>query len=228
MCCGFWAWEENICFIIFIVIELYSPGIGFAGALGLFSLLTFFLGHKVAGLAGMEELLLLILGFILLAVELFIIPGFGVAGVLGIFFIAVGMVTSMGELPQGVSWNTEAFAGPIELFIYSLLATIVGVLIIAKYLPKSSFGSWLMLDDTLSGDPSSGHLLKKPMVEADELGLMHLMGVEGVTTTPLKLSGKAKLGPTVIDVVSRDEYLETGVNVKVVEIEGARVVVTRA
>ena len=210
-----------------IMIELYSPGIGFAGALGLFSLLTFFLGHKVAGLAGMEELLLLLLGFILLAVELFIIPGFGVAGVLGILFIAVGMVTSMGELPEGVSWNTDAFAGPIELFIYSLLATIVGVMIIAKYLPKSSFGSWLMLNDTLSGDPSSGHLLKKPMPESDELGLMHLMGVEGVTTTPLKLSGKAKLGSMVVDVVSRDEYLETGIAVKVVEIEGIRVVVTR-
>ena len=56
---------------------------------------------------------------------------------------------------------------------------------------------------------------------------MHLMGVEGVTTTPLKLSGKAKLGSMVVDVVSRDEYLETGVPVKVVEIEGVRVVVTR-
>ncbi len=52
-------------------------------------------------------------------------------------------------------------------------------------------------------------------------------GMQGVATTDLRLAGKARLGEVVVDVVSRDEYIEKGEPVVVVEVEGVRVVVAR-
>lgn len=43
-----------------LILELYTPGFGLPGAVGLSSLLLFFYGHFVAGLAGYESLLLFV------------------------------------------------------------------------------------------------------------------------------------------------------------------------
>src|SRR5699024_7191846 len=45
-----------------LIVELYSPGFGIPGSIGLASLILYFYGHIVAGLAGYETIVLLILG----------------------------------------------------------------------------------------------------------------------------------------------------------------------
>src|SRR5690606_5811203 len=72
-----------------LVLELYTPGFGIPGILGLSGLILYFFGHMIAGLAGWEALLLFLAGVILLVIELFI-PGFGIFGILGI----VGVLSS--------------------------------------------------------------------------------------------------------------------------------------
>ncbi|MEO7403656.1 MAG: hypothetical protein ABIU95_08315, partial [Burkholderiales bacterium] len=67
-----------------IIIEIRTPGFGIPGALGITSLSLFFWGHWLVQLAGWEELLLGVVGIILLALEVLVIPGFGIAGLLGI------------------------------------------------------------------------------------------------------------------------------------------------
>lgn len=204
-----------------IMIELYTPGIGFAGLLGFFSLLTFFIGHKVAGLAGSEELILIILGLILLAAELFVIPGFGVAGVLGILSLAVGLIASMGELPEGQLWDYGRFEEPTQVFVYSLVLSMILLAILAKYLPKSRFGSWLVLTEELGADSRLEGTHEPLTAIHPELKI----GQQGVTTTPLRLSGKAKFDEKVFDIISRDEYLEPQQLVEIVECARNRVVV---
>ncbi|MGH9321549.1 MAG: NfeD family protein, partial [Vicinamibacteria bacterium] len=61
-----------------ILIELYQPGWGLPGTLGLAALATFFFGHHVAQLAGWEELLIFGVGLALVLLEVLILPGFGV------------------------------------------------------------------------------------------------------------------------------------------------------
>ena len=53
------------------------------------------------------------------------------------------------------------------------------------------------------------------------------VGQIGVTTTPLRLSGKGRFADEVLDIVSRDEYLEAHTSIKIVAIEATRVVVVR-
>ena len=78
-----------------IFLELRTPGFGLPGIAGVLSLGLFFWGHSLAQLAGWEELLLVALGVVLLALELLVFPGFGIAGVLGLLALAAGLVLSM-------------------------------------------------------------------------------------------------------------------------------------
>ena len=65
-----------------IVLELYSPGFGIPGTVGISSFLLFFYGHYIAGLAGYESLILFLLGVGLILLEFFI-PG-GIVGFIGL------------------------------------------------------------------------------------------------------------------------------------------------
>jgi len=69
--------------ILGLVFEIKTGAFGIGGILSLVSLGLFFGSSLLLGLAGWEEVLLLGLGAIALAVEIFVLPGFGVAGVLG-------------------------------------------------------------------------------------------------------------------------------------------------
>ena len=55
--------------------EIRTPGFAVPGTIGLISLGLFFWGHWIVQLAGWEELLLVSIGVLLLALEVFVIPG---------------------------------------------------------------------------------------------------------------------------------------------------------
>src|SRR5699024_4223550 len=75
-----------------LVVELYSPGFGVAGTMGLIALILFFYGHIIAGLAGMEAIVMLVLGVVLIALDFFVsggILGFlGIGSILGSLFLS--------------------------------------------------------------------------------------------------------------------------------------------
>ncbi|GIX07757.1 MAG: hypothetical protein KatS3mg115_2160 [Candidatus Poribacteria bacterium] len=55
--------------------------------------------------------------------------------------------------------------------------------------------------------------------------LTKLVGMEGVTKTPLRPVGVAEIGGRRYDVVTDGEYLAAGTPVRVIEVEGTRVLV---
>ena len=81
--------------ILGIIVEIRTPGFGVPGSLGVASLALFFWGHWLVRLAGWEELLLLGIGVILLAIEIFVTPGFGLIGVLGLAALIGGLGLSL-------------------------------------------------------------------------------------------------------------------------------------
>lgn len=85
-----------------LVIELYTPTFGLAGSMGIGALLLFFYGHLVAGLAGMEAIIVFIIGIVLLLLELFL-PG-GILGIIGLGAIFVSFfLTTDNYVQMGVS-----------------------------------------------------------------------------------------------------------------------------
>ena len=77
-----------------LVVELYSPGFGVPGTMGLTALGMFFFGHLVAGFAGYETLIVFVIGLILVVAELFV-PG-GIIGIIGGVLI-IGSLLFAGE-----------------------------------------------------------------------------------------------------------------------------------
>ena len=94
-----------------LLLELYTPGFGFAGGLGLMCLMMFFGGHMVTNIAGWEEVALFGVGLLALGAEVFIIPGFGIAGVLGLGLIGIALAMSMVGLPISTSWDVGVLQG---------------------------------------------------------------------------------------------------------------------
>jgi membrane-bound serine protease (ClpP class) len=198
--------------ILGIIVELRTPGFGVPGVLGLTSLGLFFWGHWLVRLAGWEEILLVTLGLILLALEIFVIPGFGVAGVLGILALGGGLALSL--VGAGATGALVLYAiGRVAL---SLLLAIGLSLILLRFLPYLPYGRSLVLDTGL--DARTGY------ASAPESDL-RWVGKKGTAATPLRPAGIADLQGNRVDVVSQGEYIEAEAPIVVVRVDGNRIVV---
>ncbi len=188
-----------------LVVELYSPGFGVPGTMGITSLLLFFYGHLVAGFAGYETLILFVIGVSLIVTEFFVAGG--IAGVLGAAAI-VGAIIMAGGNPMYMA---------ISVIIALAIAT-VGAVILIKFFGKKLhlLNKMVLMDVT---DTESGYVSNVNRIE--------LLGEMAVTTTPLRPAGTIDFKGERIDVVSDGNYIERGKDVKIIRVEGSRIVVRR-
>jgi membrane-bound serine protease (ClpP class) len=198
--------------IMGIIVEIRVPGFGLPGVVGLLSLGLFFWGHTLVRLAGLEEFLLVALGLILVALEIFFIPGFGIAGILGILSLLGGLGLSL--IGSGANWDSILSAlGQVSL---SILIAIVAALFLLRYFPRLPFGQRLLLKAKL--------LAKEGYASAPERDLQWL-GKRGTAATDLHPSGIAHLNGARVDVVSEGDFIDAGQSVEVVRVDGNRIVV---
>jgi len=195
-----------------VILELRTPGFGIPGILGLASLMLFFWGHWIVALAGWEEMLLMLVGVVLLALEIFVIPGFGVVGGLGIVLVLAGLVLSL----VGAHESYLAVIEAALRVVLSLVIALVASLVLLRFLPKTRVGRRLVLDTGLSAQEGYASA-----PESDSRWL----GKTGRASTPLHPAGIAEIDGERVDVVSTGELIEAGTAVQVVRVDGNRVVV---
>jgi membrane-bound serine protease (ClpP class) len=186
-----------------LVLELYSPGFGVPGFMGLSALLLFFYGHLVAGLAGYETLILFIIGLGLILLEFFIAGGIagaiGFVAIIASFFLAADNVVHMG----------------ISLLVAITVTILVSILLIKVFGKKMRLFKKIILTD--STNTESGYVSNKNRSE--------LVGMEGYALTVMRPSGTILIEDERIDAVSEGAFIDKGAKVKVVKAEGARIVV---
>ncbi|MET3699288.1 membrane-bound serine protease (ClpP class) [Bacillus oleivorans] len=186
-----------------LVVELYSPGFGIPGTMGLASLLLFFYGHLVAGLAGYESLILFIVGIILLLLEFFI-PG-GILGAIGLIAVVWGILIAGESVTQ--------------MGIYLLIAIVIAIaagFILSKFFRKRiQIFNKIVLKESTSTE--KGYISNKSRLE--------LIGVTGIAHTSLRPAGMILVGDERIDAVTEGGYIEKGAKVKIIKAEGSRIVV---
>jgi len=201
-----------------IYIEFRTPGFGVPGIAGILCLAVWFWGHHVAGLAGMGELLIFLLGVTLLLIEIFIIPGFGMTGLAGITLISLSLLMAMVQHYPGTPWyrlpSFDLQKSVINMGV-SLAATFIFALLLGRYLPKTSAFQRLMLNSDVGRD--QGYQASR--VSDDMLGL------RGVADTALRPAGVGMFGTRQVNVVSRGEFIERGEPIVVAETHGSRIVV---
>ncbi|RDU35423.1 nodulation efficiency protein NfeD [Neobacillus piezotolerans] len=186
-----------------MVLELFSPRIGLPGLIGLSALLLFFYGHFMAGLAGFGTLALFILGIILIFLEFFL-PG-AVAGTLGIAAL-VGSLFMAGE---------STFQIGVSLLISMAFSIVLFILLIKVFHKKMAlFNSMVLFDSARKED---GYVSNENRTD--------LIGKEGVAQTVLRPAGTAIFGSERVDVVTEGSFIGQNARVKVIEVEGPRVVV---
>jgi membrane-bound serine protease (ClpP class) len=206
-----------------IYFELQTPGIGFPILLALGAALMYFAPLYLEGLASHWEIILFIMGLVLLAVEIFVIPGFGVAGILGIVFIVSGlafaMVGNQGPDFTGVPMGEvgKAFLIVIIAFFLSITSSVyLGAKMITS---KGRLGNMLSLNTVQ--DTSMGYT-------SGDARMRDLLGKSGIAYTMLRPSGKVEIEDDVYDATALTGYIDKGEPVRVVKYETSQVFVVKA
>jgi len=199
--------------------ELKAPGLGLGTAVAVVAFGLFFLGYFAAGLAGWEEVVLFVLGAMLLALEIFVIPGFGVAGIAGILLIVAALLLAMVERWPGQTWpdwpQWQAALTRLGLGLGGALA--VGAWLL-RWLPKTSVFQRLELAATLGA--ADGYTTATAQAELP-------LGAPGVAETVLRPAGKGRFADRLVDVVTEGDFIAKGERIKIVAVLGSRVVVSR-
>ncbi|AIE60792.1 NfeD family protein [Bacillus methanolicus] len=186
-----------------LVVELFSPGFGIPGFMGLSALLLFFYGHIVAGLAGYETIILFVIGVGLILLEFFITGG--IAGVLGfISIIASLFLSAENVVHMGIS-----------LLIAIGVSILASILLVKVFGKKMRLFKKIVLTDSTSAE--KGYVANKSRTE--------LVGLEGYALTALRPSGTVVINDERIDVVSEGSFIQKNARVRVVKAEGPRVIV---
>ena len=191
--------------IIFLAVmtEVKTAGTGVAALFGIVATALFFGAQWMTGVATWMEVLLFLVGLVLLVVE-FIVPGFGVFGIVGIACVLFSLFMTLGG---GI--------GALNIMAGGTIAATIAFLILLRYLPSSKLWNRLVLKDALKTDIG--------YTSSDDQS--QLVGREGVVLTLLRPAGTVEIAGQVYDVVSEGRFIEPETTIRVLHVNGNRIVV---
>ena len=170
-----------------IFVEIRTPGIGLPLITALVGALLYFAPGYIGHLAESWEILLFVVGLILIAMEIFVIPGFGVCGVTGIIAVIVSLAFAMVDNAELFHWdgtlNLQPILQPLGIVIISSSAAIFGsVWLVKKLYTTRSFDHIALREEMKASEGYTGVVS----------GLESLVGEPVVVFTDMRPSGKVK------------------------------------
>ncbi len=226
------SWSENMVRIIRkispillligmagIALEIKSPGLVWPGTIGVACFAVVFGGQYLSGLANYGEILLFILGVALIIIEIHFIPGFGFAGILGIVLVVLSIVLSFQSfvIPKpGLPWQATTLEKNLLRAAFTILGGFVVFLVTARWLVTTSGFSRLILRDSEEA---------KEGFHAAPAGLESLAGCEGLAESTLRPAGIIRVDEKLYDAVSEGGFIPKGRKIRVLTVQGNRVVV---
>ncbi|MCH7770535.1 MAG: nodulation protein NfeD [Bacteroidetes bacterium] len=196
-----------------LLAEIKSPGWGVPGTAGLIALTLFFGTSYILQLASVIEILMFIIGVALILLEVFVIAGFGIAGVSGIILVFASLFFSL--IGSDPFLDFELVSRAIIQLSLSLVVALVLIFVLAKYLPNTTvFQRFVLSVSEKSGGGFSSRSIAK-----------NLIGAEGIALTTLRPAGTAEIKGKRMDVMTESEYVEKGRKIKVLAVDGIRVLV---
>ena len=203
-----------------IYLEIKTPGFGAPGIVGIICLTLFFGAHLVVGIADWFDVILVVTGLVLIAIEIFVLPGFGFVGAAGILCLLVGLYMTLTTAPiPEFSWEYDRMADAMKSLLIATLS--LGLLIYAtwRFLPQTAmYGRLVQTHEQLQ---ERGYVVQSEVEESAALGR------HGVAVSMLRPAGRGRFGDKTFQVVSRAEYIEPGTPIVIVQVDGNRYVVDR-
>lgn len=210
---------------LLLLLEVKTPGVGLPGLLGVVFLgLAFFYSYLV-GLAEVTEILVFFLGLSSIAVEIFLLPGTIVFGAVGFLFLILALVLSRQSfvLPSNTIEEGILLANLANLMLLFVAVLVLGALL-WRLLPKVPWFNRVLLappglpDAVVGGGGASG-------LGLTDAGLTALVGRTGRAATVLRPTGAMEIDGQRVDVVTEGEFVEAGTALRVLYVQGPRVVV---
>lgn len=207
-------------------LEMKTPGFGIFGVISLIAFGTFFFGNHVAGnLAGYELAVLFSVGLLLLVLEVLVIPGTFVAGGIGLLMMLAALVVAMVDEGMMDSFMDDSDASVINVVTLVGLPVIylaLGVLgagglaaLLLRFLPTLPMYHSLAVDEELKPGTSIAGMERN----------LQRVGQSGVALTQLRPGGRAEFDGEVLEVHSAGGFVEAGTAVKIVSVDGMRILV---
>jgi len=160
-----------------------------------------------------------VVGLVLVAGELFVHPGTIIPGLVGMLLMLGSLVWAMlDRYPhEPLVPTAQMLERPLWTLLITAVLSVAAVMILARWLPKSSLFRSVALQRSNPMGPS---------LEAVSPQFSHLVvGAEGVAVTILRPSGKARIGTELVDVITDGEFVQPSAPVRIVQIAGSRIVV---
>ncbi|MGL5096511.1 MAG: NfeD family protein, partial [Planctomycetia bacterium] len=207
--------------------ELQMPGFGLPALISAVCFTLFFWAGFLSNTANSLEVVLFLLGLLLLAVELFVLPGFGVTGLAGVALVLVSLVLASQSfvLPQ-----TEAEARLLLRNVGVVTASLTFFMVIAATTARH-FQSLPFFRRIMLAPPDASTDVYADATEDDDAPVhpdAELVGVVGAAVSPLRPAGRVKIGERTVDVVTTGEFIDVGTPVEIVLATATRIVVRTA
>jgi membrane-bound serine protease (ClpP class) len=202
-----------------IFVEIRTPGIGLPLVTAIVGALLYFAPGYIGHLVSYWEVLLFVVGLLLIALEIFVIPGFGVAGISGIVAVVVSLAFAMVDNIELFNWdgtlNLQPIIQPVGIVVLSATVAIFGSV-------------WLVR--RLYSTRSFDHIALRQEMKAEEgftgvvSGLENLVGEPVVVFTDMRPGGKVKTtdGRIIEATMKFGGFAAKGETLKVVSAEQGR------
>ncbi|MGA8165568.1 MAG: serine protease [Waddliaceae bacterium] len=208
--------------------EINSPGFGVPGSIALLCLFLIVLSSFALEVVDILEVILLLVGVVFIALDLFLIPTFGLLGIVGVVFCLVGLFGMM--LPEIKSvdfeFDTQTFNAAGEAFI-KRLSWLSGTLVVALAL-IALMGRYVM--PTFRGFRRfvlSGHeqVAAEGYVAGEDPKLLPQPGSKGVVLATLRPAGKVIIQDRIYEAMTAGGFIEKETPIVVDRLEGSVMIV---
>ena len=192
-------------FLICIVVEFTTGSSGIFGITAAICMAILMGAPWIAGLAQWWDVLFVLLGLVLIACEILVVPGTGVTGFAGVAFLFAGVLGSF------VSGDLRSAEGQTQLV--TGLATVLGgvciAVVLSWYIVKQ-FGHTrtmrrIVLEDEIASRSTVERTLK---LEVGEIA---------TAVTDLRPSGKIQIGKIIYDATTTGSWITEGKKVRIID-----------
>ncbi len=210
--------------LIALYVEVSAPGIGVGGLTAGLCFTLFFWSRFLGGTAGWLEVILFIAGLVFLGIELFVIPGFGVAGVTGLLLLLAAVVmASQSHIITESSRDLTTLTNSLLVVFGAGAVFVAAVAVLTRYYGSIPLFNRLVLQAPTGDGQQVVDGGARPMDPASDGPVQ--IGDQGIAESPLRPAGKAIFHNDYIDVVTDGSFVEAGRPVRVIQIQGNRIVV---
>jgi len=203
-----------------IYFELQTPGIGFPIGAACVAAILYFSPLYLEGLAANWEIIIFVVGVLLIALEVFVIPGFGIAGISGSLLVLAGLSLSMIDNID-LNLNEEQMLHLLQALFLVIISVICSIGL-SFFLCKKMFQSTNFNKISLSTKLKT----EEGCVSID-LDLYKLINTEAISFTDLRPSGKIIVDNEIYDAISEYSFIAKNTDVLITRCETGQLYVIK-